>query len=169
MSEEEPPTKKAKTMNMNMDHCLTKECQAKSFHELSTLPIHSFKGIASWSDDVALKLKLKTIGDLGRWKFYKWARAFVLLATEEVEDHRDETSVLNANKALDKAHEGKSLKAIIKLPPSALQGLAESADELLGAFHIDSIEALGNWKIAHLASAIVELAELETSSIEEHK
>jgi len=67
----------------------------------------------------------------------------------------------NVNKALDKAHEGKRLQDIIKLPPSALQGLTEKADELLKAFKITTIEQLGQWKYYQIAKAVVALADTE--------
>eukprot|EP01092_Planopodium_desertum_P008496 TRINITY_DN3552_c0_g1_i1.p1 TRINITY_DN3552_c0_g1~~TRINITY_DN3552_c0_g1_i1.p1 ORF type:complete len:192 (+),score=45.39 TRINITY_DN3552_c0_g1_i1:13-588(+) len=67
----------------------------------------------------------------------------------------------NMNKALDKAHEGKSFTEIIKLPPSALQGLADKADAMLKAFKIETIEDLANWKFFKLARAIQTLSEVE--------
>lgn len=75
---------------------------------------------------------------------------------------------MNANKALDAQHEDKSLTDIIALPPSALQGLAAHADELLRAFHIKTIEDLGQWKHAVIANGIATLADLETNSVETH-
>ena len=49
---------------------------------------------------------------------------------------------LNFNRALDKEHEGKTFAEIIKLPPSALQGLSGKADKMLEAFRINTIEDL---------------------------
>lgn len=70
---------------------------------------------------------------------------------------------LNVNKAVDKEHEGKSFTEIIKLPPSALQGLAGRADKMLAAFNIKTVEDLANWKFFKIARAIVQLSK------EEHK
>ena len=61
-------------------------------------------------------------------------RAFLPLARvapgadglHELAEHRAAASSLNVNLALDKAHEGKTLKEIVELPPSALQGVAEA-------------------------------------------
>jgi predicted DNA-binding WGR domain protein len=68
---------------------------------------------------------------------------------------------MNLNRALDKAHEGKQLKDILQLPPSALQGLAGWVDEPLGKLKITTIEQFGTWKYAEWASAIAELYDLE--------
>jgi len=86
----------------------------------------------------------------------------VRLAEEEIEGHRSVSSKLNANKALDKKYEGKSLHEIMDLPPSALQGLAKHADDELRAFHVENIRDLGNWKIATIAHAIAVMAKCET-------
>jgi len=67
----------------------------------------------------------------------------------------------NMNKALDKAHEGKSLAEIVKLPPSALQGLADRADEMLKHFHVNTIADLANWKFYRISHAILVLSETE--------
>jgi hypothetical protein len=67
----------------------------------------------------------------------------------------------NLNKALDKAHEVKSLKEIVDLPPSALQGLAEHSDDTLAALNIHSVKDLGAWKYYKAAKAIDALASVE--------
>mmetsp|Transcript_12142 Transcript_12142/g.48898 ORF Transcript_12142/g.48898 Transcript_12142/m.48898 type:complete len:182 (-) Transcript_12142:237-782(-) len=151
----------AKKPRMNIDHVVGKAFHGKSFHELDDAPIHALQGIADWEDAVGEKLKIKSIKDLGTWKYFHWARALVRLAAEEIEGHRVEGSQLNASKALDKGHEGKALKDILALPPSALRGLPKAADELLGAFHVYTIADLGKWKHAEIASAIATMAKLE--------
>jgi len=51
---------------------------------------------------------------------------------------------------------------IIKLPPGALKGLKEGkADDMLAAFNIKTIEALGTWKHYQAAKAISVLAATE--------
>eukprot|EP00998_Keelungia_sp_KM082_P009500 NODE_5679_length_683_cov_43.424460_g5656_i0.p1 GENE.NODE_5679_length_683_cov_43.424460_g5656_i0~~NODE_5679_length_683_cov_43.424460_g5656_i0.p1 ORF type:complete len:168 (-),score=46.70 NODE_5679_length_683_cov_43.424460_g5656_i0:108-611(-) len=67
----------------------------------------------------------------------------------------------NVNLALDKEHEVKSFKAVIELPPSALQGLAPKADEMLGKMGITTVKQLGSWKYFIAARAIVALAATE--------
>ena len=58
-------------------------------------------------------------------------------------------------------HETKSLKEIIQLPPSALQGLAPAAVEILQSHQVTTIEKLGSWKYLKWAQAIVTLADAE--------
>ena len=69
--------------------------------------------------------------------------------------------VINLNNIIDKEFEKKPLKEIIKLPPSALQGLTPEKDAVLAKFKIDTIEELGKWKFHKLACAVVELASFE--------
>merc|ERR1712173_447495 len=63
--------------------------------------------------------------------------------------------------ALDKAMETKTLTEIVELPPSALQGLAESADAKLAKIHIHTIRDLGEWKYYKIAKAVAALAPIE--------
>ncbi|KIZ01039.1 hypothetical protein MNEG_6924 [Monoraphidium neglectum] len=71
---------------------------------------------------------------------------------------------LNLANCVDKAHEGKALREIIKLTPGALQGLKEgAADDMLGALNVKTIEALGTWKHYRLAKAILVLADTEVA------
>ena len=72
-----------------------------------------------------------------------------------------DTHQLNANKAVDKKHEGKSFSEIVKLPPSALQGLSEDADAMFAKYNIKTIAQLASWKFYNAAVAIVELSKLE--------
>ena len=73
------------------------------------------------------------------------------------------------NLALDKAHEGKTLKEIVELPPSALQGVAAHADGAWAALGVKSIGDMGTWKYATAAHAIATLAECEASDVSQHK
>ncbi|EGD77936.1 hypothetical protein PTSG_09571 [Salpingoeca rosetta] len=67
----------------------------------------------------------------------------------------------NVNKALDKEFETKPLREVVQLPPSALQGLADRANEMLAAFHVKTIADLAQWKHARIAQAICTLAAVE--------
>ena len=71
---------------------------------------------------------------------------------------------LNLNKAVDKAHEAKSLQEIISLPPSALQGLPERIDDQLATLRINSIKDLGMFKFYKAAVAISVLAATEVKN-----
>ena len=106
---------------------------------------------------------------IGTNKHVAWARALVALAPYELAEHRSAASTLNVNLALDKAHEGKTLKEIIALPPSALQGVAAHADDAWAELGVKSIGDLGSWKFAAAAHAIATLAECEASDVSQHK
>jgi len=68
---------------------------------------------------------------------------------------------LNINKAVDKAHENKSFADIVKLPPSALQGLSEKADASLADYNVKTIRDMSDWKYYNIAVAIAELSKYE--------
>jgi len=70
---------------------------------------------------------------------------------------------LNVSGILKKEHIAKSLREIIKLPPSALQGLTEEDDKALAKFRpgVRTIEDLGSFQYFLIARAIVALAEVE--------
>eukprot|EP00468_Gymnochlora_sp_CCMP2014_P011397 CAMPEP_0167746654 /NCGR_PEP_ID=MMETSP0110_2-20121227/3833_1 /TAXON_ID=629695 /ORGANISM="Gymnochlora sp., Strain CCMP2014" /LENGTH=230 /DNA_ID=CAMNT_0007631443 /DNA_START=2068 /DNA_END=2757 /DNA_ORIENTATION=- len=68
---------------------------------------------------------------------------------------------MNVNGAVDKKHRGLPLSEIIKLPPSAILGLADRADPMFRGLHIATIAQLGSWKFYKAAKSIKILAELE--------
>jgi len=70
---------------------------------------------------------------------------------------------------VDAKHEGKTLSEIIRLPPSALQGLSEKVDPVFEHFKIDTIEKMGNWKFYRLAVAIVDLSKYEAKGKRDEK
>jgi len=168
-----PAAKKAKTSHsMNINEAVDKAFEGKSFAEIAEAPISALQGLADWTDDVAAQLPApapKTIGALGKYKYFLRAQAIVELAAKEAEDKREEACKMNLNSALDKEHEGKSLKEICTLPPSALQGIAERSDADFTKFHLETIEKLGNWKYAKWAAAIAICAEMENESLEDSK
>lgn len=160
----EPPKKKAKkeeTYLMNINNAMDKAWEGETLTDIAQAPISALQGLAGWTDEEFSKLGLSCIEELGTWKFYLWARALCKLAETEIPDKRESSSRLNVNNALDKAHEGKHLKDILKLPPSALQGLAAWVDPVLAKLHIKTIEQLGTWKYAEWANSIALLMPLE--------
>ena len=67
---------------------------------------------------------------------------------------------IDLTKFLDKAHEKKTLKEILQLPPSALQGVSEKdAEALNSAFGIRTIEDMGRSKYFKIAQSILNMAE----------
>lgn len=164
----EPPLKKAKTgpkFRMNINNAVDKEFEESSFAEIAAAPPSALQGIAAKGREVLKKFKIKTVRDLGTWKYYRVAKAIAGLAALEQEGKRAEASIMNINQALDKKYEPKSLRDILRLPPSALQGLAPWADEALAQLHVTTIAKLGEWKFARWAEWIVELAEFENDDL----
>jgi hypothetical protein len=68
---------------------------------------------------------------------------------------------VDLTKFLDRAHETKSLKDVLQLPASALQGVTEKdAEALQSAFGIKTIEDMGRSKHFRIAQSLVNMAEL---------
>lgn len=69
---------------------------------------------------------------------------------------------INLTNFLDKEHENKSLKEVLALPPSALQGVTkQDAEALKSAFGIKTIADLGRNKYFKLAQSLIEMADFE--------
>ena len=69
---------------------------------------------------------------------------------------------INLTNFLDKEHENKSLKEVLKLPPSALQGVTEKdAEALNSAFGIKTIADMGRSKYFKVAQSLLEMANFE--------
>lgn len=164
----EPPKKKARAKStpdylLNINLAVDKEFEGSSFAEIALAPTSALQGIGDKSREVLRQFGIKTVKDLGTWKFYRMSKALAGLAPLEQPDRRQEGASMNANKALDKKHEKKPLQDISVLPPSALQGLAGWADDELAKLHIKTIAQLGDWKYAKWAEWIVVLSEFETA------
>lgn len=69
---------------MNINKALDKAYEGKTFKELVDAPVDAISGVSK-NDAVALKesFGVKTIGDLAKLKYVKWAQAIVELAGEE--------------------------------------------------------------------------------------
>eukprot|EP00811_Abedinium_folium_P004076 NODE_13751_length_1148_cov_12.790402.p1 GENE.NODE_13751_length_1148_cov_12.790402~~NODE_13751_length_1148_cov_12.790402.p1 ORF type:complete len:230 (+),score=56.67 NODE_13751_length_1148_cov_12.790402:79-768(+) len=167
-----PPLKKARLSlpphqhRLNINEAVTKPYERKSLRELCEAPVSALQGLGVHSEAILKTLKVKSIHDLGCWQYYRLARAMVGLAAKEEPHKRQDGAMLNINHGMNKEHEKKSLRLMIALPPSALQGLAAWVDGALAQLGVRSIEDLGRWKYAHWAEAIVELAELEGTTSE---
>ena len=69
---------------------------------------------------------------------------------------------VDLTKFLDKAYESKSLKEVLQLPPSALQGVTEQdAAALQSAFGIRTIADMGRSKHFKIAQSLMHMAEFE--------
>mmetsp|Transcript_38054 Transcript_38054/g.65261 ORF Transcript_38054/g.65261 Transcript_38054/m.65261 type:complete len:190 (-) Transcript_38054:47-616(-) len=166
-----PPAKVQKVekpaYTLNVNNALDKEFETRSFKEICELPPSCLQGIAAASDEKFGHLKIRTIRDLGEWKYYRLAKAIQALSETEEEGKRNAEGNSNINAGLIKEYETKSLKEILQAPPSALSGLsAEWVDEELQKNirpHVTTIEELANWKYCRWAEAFVTLAEFENA------
>ncbi len=67
---------------------------------------------------------------------------------------------VDLTKFLDKAHEQRSLREVLQLPVSALQGVTEKdAEALRSAFGIRTVEDMGRSKHFRIAQSLVQMAE----------
>lgn len=64
----------------------TKKHEKKPLQDIANLPPSALQGLAGWADDELAKLHIKTIAQLGDWKFAKWAEWIVVLSELETAD-----------------------------------------------------------------------------------
>eukprot|EP00184_Porphyridium_aerugineum_P003587 CAMPEP_0184693822 /NCGR_PEP_ID=MMETSP0313-20130426/1969_1 /TAXON_ID=2792 /ORGANISM="Porphyridium aerugineum, Strain SAG 1380-2" /LENGTH=187 /DNA_ID=CAMNT_0027151995 /DNA_START=99 /DNA_END=662 /DNA_ORIENTATION=- len=173
---EEHASKKAKVdkpsheHHMSLGDAVDLEYQGLNLHTLADSKVHVIKGLGSRADEIMEILNVSTVRELANWKFGRWAHSIVVLATLEKDDiKRPAESRLNIDLALDREHESKTLREIVKLPVSAFQGLTEKTDELLKSLHVETIEKLGKWKYLEWARAIASLVDAEESMTAEEK
>lgn len=163
---EEPPAKKAKkkaavAYTLNINDALDKEYHDCKLLEVSAAPTSALLGLGNPGRETLKKFRVRTIRDLGTWKFYRMAKCMVGLGELEVEGGRSEASAMNVNMAVDKSQRKKSLKELLQEPPSALNGLAPWADEEFKSLGINTIEEFGKWKYARWAEWVTELSQFE--------
>jgi len=149
--------------SLNVNKALDKEHEASSFSEIIKLPPSALEGLADRADKMLAAFNIKTIEDLANWKYFKIARAIVVLSKEEQKGKRDPKSKQNMNKAVDKEWEKKSFHDIVRAPVSALQGLAPWADDTLAPLRVKTIGQLASWKFLMWAEALVVLAANENA------
>ena len=164
----EPPKKVQKVdkpaYTLNVNNAMDKADETKTFKEMIALPPSALQGLAESADAKLAKLHIKTIKDLGEWKFYRIAKAIAALAATEEQGKRNPAGNENINHALDKVWETKSLNEILDAPVSALSGLAEWVDEELANDihpHVRSIKDLAKWKYCRWAESLITFAEFE--------
>lgn len=151
----------------NISLAVDKAHEAKSLAEIAKLPPGALQGLKEdKADKLLATLGVRTIAQLAKWKHFRTARALAALAKREADGGRPADCRLNVNKAVDQAYERRSLREIVAAPPSALQGLTPADDDTLRALGVKTIDALGKWKYAVWAEAIVTLAQLESADFE---
>jgi predicted flap endonuclease-1-like 5' DNA nuclease len=176
MTSEEPPTKKAKAGSeewddhtLNCSEAIMKNAEGLTFTEISTSPVSVLQGIGPVSSKVLEELKIKTVKDLGNFKFFKLARALKTLAATETKGGRPAGSIMNVDKAVIKDFETKSLQEIIDAPIHEIEGMTEKAEELLKELGVSTIEDLATWKYSCWAESIVTLASFEETMTEQER
>jgi len=140
---------------MNIRKFVDKNYEKLSLKQLVSAPIVALQGINE-KEAKALKeaFRIKTISDLAKLKYIKWAQAICLLA--EGED-KNFGRYMNINKFVDKAYERMSFEQLKTAPYDALQGLSENDAELIfKAFRKKELS-----KFVNIAGAIVTLADAE--------
>jgi len=150
---------------MNMDLALVKPSEGKSLKEVLDGPVSSIQGLSEVADAAFAEAGVKTVRDLGNWRFYLLARALVTMSEKE-----DTTSSgshhMNVREALDKEHETKSLKQVLHLQPSAMNMFPEKVDAILKKINVTTIQGLGSRKTFAWANAMVELEKYENHAKE---
>eukprot|EP00929_Paragymnodinium_shiwhaense_P015471 TRINITY_DN123565_c0_g1_i1.p1 TRINITY_DN123565_c0_g1~~TRINITY_DN123565_c0_g1_i1.p1 ORF type:complete len:380 (+),score=62.87 TRINITY_DN123565_c0_g1_i1:41-1141(+) len=71
---------------MNINKALKKAWESYSFADLLDEPLTAFEGLTERHLKSLAPLGLRTVKDLGEWKFYKWAKAICNLAEVESVD-----------------------------------------------------------------------------------
>lgn len=66
-------------MPINVNKAVDKAFETKTLKEIAAAPVSALEGLSDAHGELLAKLGIKTIRDLGEWKFANWARAIVEL------------------------------------------------------------------------------------------
>lgn len=70
-------------MPINVNKAVDKAYESKTLKEIAEAPVAALEGLSEAQGELLGRLGIKTIRDLGEWKFANWARAIVELAKLE--------------------------------------------------------------------------------------
>jgi hypothetical protein len=70
-------------MPINVNKAVDKAYESKSLKEIADAPVAALEGLSEQSGRILAELGIRTIRDLGEWKFANWSRAIVELAKLE--------------------------------------------------------------------------------------
>eukprot|EP01064_Diplonema_japonicum_P000906 TRINITY_DN105_c1_g3_i2.p1 TRINITY_DN105_c1_g3~~TRINITY_DN105_c1_g3_i2.p1 ORF type:complete len:182 (+),score=70.00 TRINITY_DN105_c1_g3_i2:82-627(+) len=157
-SKKASPEKKKREYHMNVNHCLDKKVEVASLTEMMKLPVGMLEGVGKKTEEHLNDLGIKTIKDMGTWKYYKISKAIAVLALTEESGFRHDKARMNIDGALDKKFETKTLFEISKCSPVVLQGLGPKAEGALDALHLTTVDKLSSYKFFERAEALVDLA-----------
>jgi len=148
--------------DMNINKAVDKAFEGKSLKEILDAPTSAIQGISDKGAEALAEVGVKTVRDLGQWRFYLMARAIVTLAEKEDPVKPPQSRLMNIRSAMDRSYETMSLKGILKLRPSAFNMFPDEVDGVLEAhLNIKTIESLGSRKVFAWANAMVELEKYE--------
>eukprot|EP01059_Diplonema_ambulator_P015173 TRINITY_DN2627_c0_g1_i1.p1 TRINITY_DN2627_c0_g1~~TRINITY_DN2627_c0_g1_i1.p1 ORF type:complete len:194 (+),score=95.85 TRINITY_DN2627_c0_g1_i1:49-630(+) len=156
-----PAKKEKREYAMNVNHCLDKKVEIASLTEVLKMPVGLMEGVGPKTEEHLNELGIKTVKDMGTYKFYKIAKAICLLAETEEEGFRHDKARMNIDNALDKKFETKTLTEVMKSSPSVLQGIGPKAETALSNLHLSTVKKLAEYKFFGRAEALVELAAFE--------
>lgn len=164
-SDKDRPAKKKKpNYTLNVNQVVDKVHEVKLLKDIVDLPPSGLQGLAARADESLSHLHIKTIAELGNWKYFHIARAISVLAKEgEEKGKRSSKADANINKAVKKEYETQSLTELLDAPISALQGIGEQNEKHLNELGIKTVAKLADYKYAHWAEALVELAKHEAA------
>jgi nucleotidyltransferase/DNA polymerase involved in DNA repair len=154
---------------LNFNHVLDKAQEIKTLHEIIELSPSALQGIGARGEESLAHLHIKTISDLGNWKYFKLARAIQNLANEgEEKGKRSPKAESNINKAVKKEHETDSLHDLLTGPITVFQGVGEQTEKAFHDLNIKTVEKLASWKYGLWAESLVELAKFENPDHSSH-
>jgi len=145
---------------MNINKFVDKKYEKMSLKQLAASPVDALQGLSE-KDAKVLKeaFKVKTVSDLAKLKYIKWAQAICLLAEGE-ENKFGLGRYMNINNFVDKEYEKMTFEQLKSAPFEALQGISNNDSILIKkAFRKKQLS-----KFANIAQAIVTLAEAEVSA-----
>ncbi|MCL2242912.1 MAG: hypothetical protein FWC03_00405 [Treponema sp.] len=140
---------------MNINKYVDKKYEKMSLKQLAGSPVDALQGLSE--KDAKLlhdAFKVKTISDLAKLKYVKWAKAICLLADGE---DRSIGHYMNINKIIDKEYENLSFEQLKTIPFEALSGVNYN-DAILFRKAFNKRELS---RYVNIAGAIVTLAEAE--------
>merc|ERR1712228_971851 len=149
---------------LNFSLALTKEYESTALKTLARGTTACLQGIGGKRSKLLAQLGPKTVDDLAKWKFARWAEAICImepLAKAGMQNFSDMKNMMNINKALDSEWEGSSLNELLEAPISALEGVSERQGKIFKSLGIKTIQDLGTWKYYIWARGISTLAEVE--------
>lgn len=70
-------------MPINVNKAVDKAYEGKTLKEIAEAPVSAIEGLTDAHAKLLAELGIKTIRDLGEWKFANWAKAIVELSKLE--------------------------------------------------------------------------------------